>query len=115
MLKCIVLCLPLAFIQLGCSGEPSQPASPDRAQIEGRVAKAFGEQFGIDPKTIDVNASLGDQKIQADELDVVEIVMRVEEEFDIEIKDEEVDNATDLTKSLSVKTFVDIVASKKKP
>jgi acyl carrier protein len=133
MLKCLVLCLPLTFIQLGCSKEspvevvdspaqtgneantPAQPASPDRAQIEGRIVKIFGEQLEVDPRTIDVNASLGDQKIQADELDIVELVMAVEEEFKIEIKDEEVDLGGDLTKSVSVKKFADIVASKKNP
>jgi acyl carrier protein len=84
----------------------------DRGRITNKIARIFGEQFGINSKAIDVSASLDDQKIDADELDVVELVMAVEEEFDIDIEDEELD---DLTKSLSVNSFADLVASKRKP
>ena len=48
------------------------------------------------------------QKKEADELDVVEIIMNVEVAFNIEIKDEEV-GVTDL----SVKKLADIVSQKK--
>jgi acyl carrier protein len=52
-------------------------------------------------------------KKPADDLDVVEIVMTVEETFNVVISDEEVGASLDeVTKTLSIKKLADIVARK---
>jgi len=55
------------------------------------IIKILEEHFNT--KIENTNISLVDD-IGADSLDVVEIVMQVEEEFDIEIPDEEVEKLT---------------------
>lgn len=70
--------------------------------------------MNLDSNSIDVNAPLTKQKNPADELDIIEIIMEVEEIFNIEIKDEEIGNSTEqVVKELSVKKLAEIVAKKK--
>jgi len=45
-----------------------------------------GKQLGIDPVKIKPEADFG-KELGADSLDVVELVMSIEDEFDIEIED----------------------------
>jgi acyl carrier protein len=59
-------------------------------------------------REVDVDVPLSKQKKSADELDVVEIIMNVEDAFNIEIKDEEVGG-----RDSSVKILADIVSQKK--
>ena len=61
-----------------------------------------------------VDLPLSKQKKAADELDVVEIIMNVEEAFSIEIKDEEVGESLEkISGDLSFKKLADIVIKKK--
>jgi acyl carrier protein len=53
-----------------------------------RVKKVVAEQLQVDPEQITTEASFVED-LGADSLDVVELVMALEEEFDIEIPDEE--------------------------
>jgi len=56
--------------------------------IFDRVKKVVVEQLEVeDPGTVTPQASFADD-LKADSLDVVELVMALEEEFDIEIPDE---------------------------
>ncbi|CCI26904.1 acyl carrier protein [Microcystis aeruginosa] len=58
------------------------------ADIFDRVKKVVVEQLEVeDPSTVTPQASFADD-LKADSLDVVELVMALEEEFDIEIPDE---------------------------
>jgi acyl carrier protein len=78
------------------------------------VTKIVAEILSLKPEEVDVDAPLTKQKNPADELDVVEIVMGVEEAFNIEIKDEELGGTLDdATKDLTVTKLVAIVAKKK--
>lgn len=53
-----------------------------------RVAKIVAEQMGVDKAKITAETSfVGD--LGADSLDVVELVMELEDEFDVSIPDEE--------------------------
>ena len=57
-------------------------------QVEQRVREIVAEQLERDVKEVTNAASLIDD-LGADSLDVVELVMKMEEEFGIEIPDEE--------------------------
>jgi len=58
------------------------------ADIFDRVKKVVVEQLEVeDPGTVTPEASFAND-LKADSLDVVELVMALEEEFDIEIPDE---------------------------
>jgi acyl carrier protein len=56
--------------------------------IEERVKKIITEQLSVDPKEVTDQASFIED-LGADSLDTVELVMKFEEEFDVEIKDED--------------------------
>ncbi len=59
-----------------------------KADIFDRVKKVVVEQLEVDdPDTVTPEASFAND-LKADSLDVVELVMALEEEFDIEIPDE---------------------------
>ena len=53
-----------------------------------RVKKVMVEQLGVSEDQVTMEASIVDD-LGADSLDVVEIVMALEEEFEMEIPDEE--------------------------
>ena len=58
------------------------------ASVEERVKKIIVEQLGVKEEEVKNEASFVDD-LGADSLDTVELVMALEEEFDIEIPDEE--------------------------
>ncbi|MEO0867146.1 MAG: acyl carrier protein [Cyanobacteria bacterium J06642_11] len=55
--------------------------------VLGKVQKIVSEQLGVDIAEVKPAASFADD-LGADSLDTVELVMALEEEFDIEIPDE---------------------------
>ncbi|MDD3663397.1 MAG: acyl carrier protein [Candidatus Pacebacteria bacterium] len=59
-----------------------------------RVKEVIGEQLGIDDlDTISMNTTFIDD-LGADSLDIVELVMALEEEFDMEIPENEAEKIT---------------------
>jgi len=56
--------------------------------IDEKVKKIIVDQLGVDPNEVTNAASFIDD-LGADSLDTVELVMAFEEEFDIEIPDED--------------------------
>jgi acyl carrier protein len=56
-------------------------------QLFERVRKVFSKQLEVAPKEITPTSCLGD--LGADELDVLELIMALEDEFDIEISDKD--------------------------
>ncbi len=56
--------------------------------IEQRVADIIAEQLGVSKEEVVPEASFIDD-LGADSLDIVELVMAMEEEFDIEIPDDD--------------------------
>ena len=70
--------------------------------VEDKVKEIIVDQLGVDEKQVSMDASFIDD-IGADSLDTVELVMALEEEFDIEIPDEEAE------KIASVKNAIDYI------
>jgi acyl carrier protein len=56
--------------------------------ISPKVKDIIVEQLGVDPEKVKPEASFIDD-LGADSLDIVELVMAMEEEFDLEIPDED--------------------------
>ena len=56
--------------------------------VEGKVKKITAEKLSIEPDEVVPQASFVDD-LGADSLDLVELIMALEEAFDIEISDEE--------------------------
>ena len=56
--------------------------------VEEKVKEIIVDQLGVDDKQVTTSASFIDD-LGADSLDTVELVMALEEEFDIEIPDDE--------------------------
>ncbi len=60
------------------------------ADIESRVRDIIVNELGVEPSKVTVEASFVED-LGADSLDTVELVMAFEEEFGIEIPDEDAD------------------------
>lgn len=58
------------------------------ADVDAKVKEVIAEQLNIDEEEIKPDASFIDD-LGADSLDTVELIMAFEEEFDLEIPDEE--------------------------
>lgn len=56
-----------------------------------KVASILAEQFDVEKKVIKMDTNLQDD-LGADSLDVVDILMSLEDEFDVEVPDEEIEN-----------------------
>ncbi|WP_447980748.1 acyl carrier protein [Candidatus Nitrospira bockiana] len=67
--------------------------------IEDRVKKIIAEQLGVDEEEVVPEASFVDD-LGADSLDTVELVMAFEEEFDIEIPDEDAEKILTVGKAM---------------
>lgn len=72
------------------------------AGLDGRVKKIITEQLGVEEDDVTPEASFVDD-LGADSLDTVELVMALEEEFGIEIPDEEAE------KILTVQQAIDYI------
>jgi len=72
------------------------------ASIEERVKQIVAEQLGVDEEQVTDAAAFMDD-LGADSLDTVELVMALEEEFDVEISDE------DAEKIQTVKNAIDYI------
>lgn len=69
------------------------------ATVEARVINIVVEQLGVKDVDVTLDASFVDD-LGADSLDTVELVMALEEEFGIEIKDEEAEKITTIQQAI---------------
>jgi len=58
-----------------------------KEEIYQKIKSIISEQLNIDKDSIDYNSNL--EKLGADSLDMVEIAMKLEDEFKVEINDED--------------------------
>lgn len=70
------------------------------ASTEERVQKIVAEQLGVEEEQVTPEASFMDD-LGADSLDTVELVMALEEEFDIEISDEDAEKIQTVKDAIS--------------
>jgi acyl carrier protein len=75
-------------------------------QLAQRVNAMIGEQLGVDVTDLVPEANLIDD-LGADSLDVVELAMAVEEEFGLEVPDDDLENIR------TVKDIVDYIRDQK--
>ena len=73
-------------------------------EIKNRIVEIVANQLGIEEEDVTAEASVIDD-LGADSLDVVELVMALEEEFDLEIPDEEAE------KIINVQNIFDYMAN----
>lgn len=59
--------------------------------MEDRIIEIISEQFNIEIEKINLDTDLQDD-LNADSLDLVELIMSFEDEFDLEIEDEYISN-----------------------
>jgi acyl carrier protein len=76
------------------------------ADVAEKVKEIIVEQLGVTPEQVTPEASFIED-LGADSLDTVELVMALEEEFDIQIPDEEAEKIT------TVQQAVDYIVNKK--
>jgi acyl carrier protein len=69
-------------------------------ELTERVYAIVGEQLGVEKETLVPEANLLDD-LGADSLDVVELVMALEEAFDIEIPDDEAEKITKVKEAVA--------------
>jgi acyl carrier protein len=70
------------------------------SEIAGKVKKIIEDQLGVSTEQVTDTASFIDD-LGADSLDTVELVMALEEEFDIEIPDEDAEKMTTVSSAVS--------------
>ena len=76
--------------------------------VADRVKKIIVDQLGVEEDLVTPEASFVDD-LGADSLDTVELVMALEEEFGIEIPDEDAEKIT------RVKEAVDYISTRRRP
>lgn len=60
----------------------------DQAAIDERLRRIISEQLGVEEAQVTPNASF-EEDLNADSLDLVELIMSLEEEFGVEISEED--------------------------
>ena len=82
----------LVALALGASSAFMRPASVSRVtarfSVEDKLKEIVAEQLGVEQSSITPEASFASSDLGADSLDVVETVMKIEEEFNVELPDE---------------------------
>jgi acyl carrier protein len=65
----------------------------DGGNLEQRLRTVIAEQLGVDESRVVPEASFTDD-LEADSLDLVELIMSLEEQFGVEIPDEDAEKIT---------------------
>ena len=92
----ITLLLGLTFgMCLGCSPSATPPAQQMEAQEHDtvvQVCRIAAELLGVNAADVEPSTSLGE--LGADELDTIELIMELEDHFDVTIPDEAISDVT---------------------
>ncbi|NNC40209.1 MAG: acyl carrier protein [Acidimicrobiia bacterium] len=77
----------------------------ERAEIESKFTELLVSELGLDEEKINPDARF-EEDLEVDSLGVVELLMALEDEFDVTIPDEEAENLT------TVREAIELVAAK---
>ena len=83
---------------------------PNNDNLE-RLRDIVSQQLGIDPSKIKPEADFG-KELGADSLDVVELVMAIEDEFDIEIEDQAASQIATIQDALDYLDYLEEINNK---
>ena len=75
---------------VGSVSPPGQEARQGGDSLELKIRSLVAEQLGVGAETVTPAAHILDD-LGADSLDIVEMMMAIEEQFDIEVPDEDVE------------------------
>ena len=78
-------------------------SSLHRFSVEDKLKEIVAEQLGVEQSSITPEASFASD-LGADSLDVVEMVMKIEEEFNVELPDERAEEVQNLSDAVRVVT-----------
>lgn len=73
----------------------------DKAEIETRVRKVLAEQLAVDEAQVTPDARFAED-LNADSLDLVEAVLALEEEWSIEIPEEEMEGVETVAQAVAL-------------
>jgi len=97
----------LVALALGATSAFMRPASVSRVtarfSVEDKLKEIVAEQLGVEQSSITPEASFASD-LGADSLDVVEMVMKIEEEFNVELPDERAEEVQNLSDAVRVVT-----------
>ncbi|CAN5710801.1 acyl carrier protein [soil metagenome] len=65
----------------------------DREEVLGKIQEITADRLGVDEDDVTSDASFRED-LEADSLDLVELIMELEEQFGMEIPDEEAEKIT---------------------
>ena len=85
------------------STEEKGEVSPERADITSRVKAIVIDQLGIDEDVASIKANFKND-LGADELDIMELIMQFEKEFDIQIPDNQIEKLSTIGEAID---FID--------
>jgi acyl carrier protein len=71
----------------------------DQNEIFNKVSKIIVEQLGVEESEITIESSFIED-LGADSLDIVELIMQLEEEFNVEIPDTEAEKITSVGEAI---------------
>jgi acyl carrier protein len=75
----------------------------DREEILGKIQEITAERLGVDEGDVTPDASFRED-LEADSLDLVELIMELEEQFGMEIPDEEAEKITTVEEAVDYVT-----------
>ncbi|MFI4847289.1 MAG: acyl carrier protein [Candidatus Makana argininalis] len=73
-------------------------------KIEDKIKKIISKQFRVSTKSISYNTSFI-KDLGADSLDIIELIISLEENFNLEIKDEEFEQITTIKEAINCIKF----------
>jgi acyl carrier protein len=83
----------ILLASLGCASKSDPPQGPNNPgdSAEKSVRTVIGELLKVDPASIAMDCFISDPPLKADELDLVEIVMELEDRNNVEFSDEAIE------------------------
>jgi len=75
----------------------------DREEILGKIQEITADRLGVDESDVTPDASFRED-LEADSLDLVELIMELEEQFGMEIPDEEAEKITTVEEAVDYVT-----------